>query len=98
MSGVDISVSVGLLECSSGESGVDGSGGGGGGGGIVRGTLGGSGGGLIQPVLLTEGGWCGTGGVLAPSPSRSAGESKDDIEKHFQNSIKLKDMNDTPLK
>ena len=91
MSGVDISVSVGLLKCSGGESGGDGTGGGGGGG-RGGGTLG------VQPVLLTEGGWCGTGGVLAPSPSRSAGDSKDDIEKHFQNSFKLKDMNDTPLK
>lgn len=88
-------MSVGLLECSGRDSGGDGTGGG-----CDRsgGTLGGSGGGLIQPVLLTEVGWCGTGGVLAPSPSRSAGDSEDDIEKHFQKSFKLKDMDDIPLK
>lgn len=106
---MDISVSVGVLECGSGESGGDGTGGcsGSGGGGLGVGfNLGG--GSLVGRVVGASGsgtftmgdcGWGGIGGGNTESPpNRSVGDSEDDIEKHFRKSFKLKEMDDIPLK
>lgn len=93
MSSVDISVSVGLLECGGVESGGGETSGGSG---MV---LGGSVCGVKKSPVRLTGGLCGTiDRVVDASPSQSAGDSKDDIEKHFKNSFKLEDMDNIPLK
>lgn len=86
-------MSVGLLECSGVESGGGETSGGSG---IV---LGGSVCGVKKSSVMLTGGLCATvDHVFGASPSRSAGDSKDDIEKHFKNSFKLEDMDNIPLK